>query len=267
MCKPILAAGLAALVVTSCNRDDRVMTLAEFCQSFSQRQCTNVARACLLPEADCLAVRQEACAAWAQDEQDLQRTFDPANTDACLSRVSAVFGLIEQNLAIDASNFRSIDTACERVFHGNARANEVCLVDADCSGTLNCDKGRCGSLRQVDPNAGCANTGEHCTKGYYCGGSSGVLLCTARPGLGAVCSEEVPCIENLRCDNGICADRLAIGFACQDDGECASGFCEPFALKCGADVRFAPGTPACQAYQAYQPPAGPVPVGQDASTD
>jgi hypothetical protein len=267
MCKPIFAAALAALVASSCNRDDRVMTLAQFCQSFSQRQCSNVASACLLPEADCLAARQAACAAGAQGEEDLQRPFDPANADACLSRVSAVFGLLKQNLAIDARSFRSIDTACERVFHGNAAANDICGFNADCSGTLACDKGRCGSLRQVEPSAGCANIGETCRQGYYCGGASGVLMCTARPGLGAACSEEVPCVENLRCNNGTCADRLVTGFACQDDGECASGFCEPFALKCGTDVRFAEGNLACQAYQVYQPPAGPVPVGQDASTD
>jgi hypothetical protein len=257
MNKPILAAALAALVVSSCNRDDSPMTRAEFCQSLSQRECTNVALACYLPEVECKAVRQATCTAWAQGEEDLQRPFDAANAGACLSRVSAVFGVLNQNLAIQASDFRSIDTACARVFHGNAQANDICGVNADCGGIMICDKGRCGTMRQVDPGAGCANVGEHCPQGYYCGGASGVWMCTARPGLGALCSEEVACVENLRCDNGICADRLDIGFVCQNDGECASSFCEPFALKCGTGVRFAEGTSACQA---YQPPSA-VPVG------
>jgi hypothetical protein len=257
MCKPILAFVVAALVVTNCSRDDRPMTRAEFCQDYSERECSAVAPACLEPEDDCLAARQASCTDRAQIEESAQRPFDPANAGACLSRVSAVFAVLKQNLAIGAKDYRSVDTACARVFHGNAAANQACGVDADCSGTLICDKGRCGSLRQVDPGAGCANIGEYCPQGYYCGGVSGLLMCTARPGLGAVCSTEVACLEDLRCYNGICADRLAIGLACQDDGDCASGFCEPFASKCGTDVRFADGTPACQAYQ----PTSAVPVG------
>ncbi|HJX54400.1 MAG TPA: hypothetical protein VJ801_16660 [Polyangia bacterium] len=263
MCKPILAAGLTALVVSNCGSGDLPMTPTEFCQSLSQRECANVALACYVPEVECKAVRQQQCADWVQGEEGLQRQFDSANAEACLSRVSAVFGLLKQNLAIDASNFRSIDTACERVFHGSARANDVCLVNADCSGTLKCDKGRCGSLRQVDPGAGCANIGEYCPQGYYCGSASGVWMCTARPGPGAECTPEVPCVENLRCDNGTCADRLALALACQADGECASAFCEPFVMKCGTGVRFAEESSACLAYQ----PSVAVPVGQDASTD
>lgn len=251
------------MFLAGCSGNDRPMTRAEFCQNYSERECSNVAPACLVPEADCLAARQAACADRAQIEESAQRSFDPANADACLSRVSAVFGVLNHNLAIEAEDYRSIDTACARVFHGNAAANEACGVDADCSGTLVCDKGRCGTWRQVDPGAGCANIGEYCPQGYYCGGASGVWMCTARSGLGAVCSPEVSCVENLRCDNGICADRLAIGLACQADGECASAFCEPFAMKCGTGVRFAEESSACKA---YQPPTA-VPAGQDASTD
>jgi hypothetical protein len=263
MCKPILAATLATLVVASCNRDDRPMTPADFCQDYSQRECSDVAPACLEPEDDCLTARQAACTDRAQLEESAQRPFDPANAGACLSRVSAVFSVLNHDLAIDAKDYRSIDTACARVFHGNATDNQACGVDADCSGTLVCDKGRCGTLHQVDPGAGCANIGEYCPQGYYCGLVSGVLVCAARPGLAAVCSPDIPCLEDLRCDSGICTDRLAIGLACQDDGDCASGFCEPFASKCGTDVRFAAGTPACQAYQ----PNSSTPVAQDASTD
>ena len=249
MCKPVLTVAVAALVATSCSRDGRPMTTADFCQDYSERECGDVAPACLEPEDDCLTARQAACTDRAQIEESAQRPFDPTNAGACLSRVSAVFGVLKQNLAITAKDYRSIETACARVFHGNAAANQACGVDADCSGTLMCNKGRCGTLRQVDPGAGCANIGEYCPQGYYCGVVSGVLVCTARPGLGAMCSPEVACLEDLRCDGGICADGLAIGVACQNDGDCASGFCEPFASKCGTDVRFANGTPACQAYQ------------------
>jgi len=253
----MLTAALAALVVTSCNRDDRPMTRTEFCQDYSERECSDAASACLVPEVDCLTARQAACADRAQIEESALRSFDPTNAEACLSKVSAVFSVLDHNLAIVAKDYRTIDTACARVFHGNAGPNDTCGVNADCSGTLICDKGRCGTWRQVDPGAGCANIGEYCPQGYYCGVVSAVLVCTARPGLGAICSPEVACLEDLRCDSGLCTDRLAIGLACQNDGDCASGFCEPFASKCGTDVRFADGTPACQA---YQPPSA-VPAG------
>ena len=257
MRKPILAAATAALVATSCGhndsaRDDRPMTRAEFCQDYSERECGNVAPACLITKIDCLAARQAWCTAWGQGEEDAlpPRPFDPRNADACLAKVSAVFGVLKSDLAIQAEDYRSIADTCERVFHGDANANGVCGVDADCSGTLVCDKGFCGSLSLVKPNAGCANIGENCPPGYYCGGDLGVPpLCTARPGLGAVCGAGVPCLEDLRCAGGICTPRLDVGFDCQSDGDCASGFCEPFVLKCGTAVRFAYGTPACLAYQ------------------
>ena len=227
------------------------MTRADFCQSYSENECSNVAPACLVTEADCQSVRQAWCMAWGQSEEDAQpsRPFDPQNAQACLSTVSAVFGALKSNLGIQASDYLSIDKACTRVFHGSAQANDTCGVDADCSGSMTCDKGRCGNAHQVDPGAGCANIGESCPPGYYCGGETGVFVCEVRPGAGANCGDGVPCLEDLRCASGVCAARLLIGTACQDDGDCASQFCEPFALKCGTDVRFADGTPACQAYQ------------------
>ena len=262
MRKPILAAATAALVALSCSHDDstrdaRPMTRAEFCQNYSERECADVVPACLVTEADCLAAQKAWCTAWGQGEEDAlpPRPFDPQNANACLAKVSAVFDVLKNNLAIQASDYGSIADACARVFHGDAKANETCAVDADCSGTLICNKDHCGTLSQVAPNAGCANIGEDCPQGYYCGGETGVLICTARPGSGGMCSVGVPCLEDLRCVGGICTDRLDIGFACQGDGDCVSGFCEPFVLKCATAVRFAPETPACQAYQPVSVPA------------
>jgi hypothetical protein len=196
-----------------------------------------------------MAARQAACADRAQNEEAAQRPFDPGNADACLAKVSAVFGVLKEGLAIPAKDYQSLVEECARVFHGDAKANDLCGVNADCSGTMVCDKGRCGTWRQVQPDTGCANIGEYCPQSYTCSRVSETWFCATRPGLGAECSPEGACLEDLRCDNGICAARLGIGFACQADGDCATGFCEPFALKCGNDVRFADTSPACQAYQ------------------
>jgi hypothetical protein len=41
--------------------------------------------------------------------------------------------------------------------------------------------------------------------------------------------------------------QLGIGADCTVDQDCSSGFCEPYALKCAQDVRFANGSAACTA--------------------
>jgi len=252
MTKTIFAAALAALFVASCGHDDPPITRTEFCQSYAERECSNVAVACLMLESDCMAVRQTRCTAWGQNEEDAvpPRSFDPQNANACLSKVSAVFGAIKGgDVAIPARDYRSVDESCARVFHGNGQdQKDTCSVDADCSGSLICDKGYCGTSHQVGPGEGCANIGESCPQGYFCGGAT-VLTCTVRPDSGASCGAGIPCLEDLRCSNGACVERLAGGSDCQTDGDCASRFCEPFALKCGADIRFANGSAACQAYQ------------------
>jgi hypothetical protein len=267
MCKPILAAALAAMVSTSCSHDEHggaaPMAQSEFCQHYSENECSNVVPACLVPEFDCMAASQLACEAKVQLQASPLRSFDPAEATACLAKVSAVFAVIKQQTAITAADFSSIDTACARVFHGSAKENESCQIQADCDGALICDRGYCGALQQVGPDKACANPGETCPQGYYCGDSSGLPVCTARPGLGEVCTDQIVCLEDLRCEGGVCTDRLPIGVSCQDDNECASNFCEPFERKCGADVRFAPESPACQAYSA----GGYTSSGPDASVE
>jgi hypothetical protein len=264
MCKFILVSGLVTLLFAACDPAEKPMTRYEFCQERATRECSSVAPACLVPEADCLSVRQPVCNSQAAAEDPI-RPFDPANAKACLEKVSAVYGVLDKNLAIDAKSFLSIDDACSRVFHGAAKANQVCGIDADCAGTPVCDKGHCGTRSSVGPGDGCANIGQTCPQGYWCDGSSGVALCAPRPGFGLACSEVVPCQETLRCANATCVARLALSVACQAHGDCVSGFCEPYASKCADSVRFADGTPSCRAYQSVGPARHPA--DQDASAD
>ncbi len=71
----------------------------------------------------------------------------------------------------------------------------------------------------------------------------------ARRGKGAACSTDSACLETLRCAEGVCTEGLKTGAECLADTDCATGFCEPFALRCGKDVRFGPEAPACMAFQ------------------
>jgi hypothetical protein len=245
------------LSLAACDGGGPPLTRAQFSQQVSERECSSVAPACLVGEDDCVTARQTLWTSFARDEETAGRPFDEANAGPCLAKVKAVYGVLAKNLAIRAKDYRNLGDSCGRVFHGGASANEPCTIDADCTGDLICDKGRCGSLRQVTPGGGCANIGEYCVQGYVCEDSSGVWTCVARRGKGAACSADSTCLESLRCADGVCTDGLAIGAPCLADTDCASAFCEPFALRCGNDVRFAPETPACLAFQPGAPAQNP----------
>jgi len=240
-----------------------ITTSVQFCQEYSSRECKNVATACNFPEGDCLSSRAAACTTWAEQSETAGRVFVPANAGPCLNRVEQVFDVLKNSLAIDASDYRSIGTACKRVFQGSAGANEPCTVDEDCEDSLICDKGLCGTAQMVRAESACANIGEYCPGGYFCSGGSGneIWLCTVRNSANSACDGTAPCMETLRCASGVCTARLAIGLSCEMDSDCSSGFCEPFAQKCGTDVRFADGTPACQAYEGNAPTSGGVDAG------
>jgi hypothetical protein len=256
----LVMTGLAA-----CGSGSKEMTVAEFTQKISQNECANVVAACLVTETDCLSTRQAYWSQVASQEASTGRPFDPDTAEQCLAKTKTVYSALEKGLAIGANEYRDFLKSCRRIFHGPAKLNELCAVDTDCTGSLVCDKQHCGNLTEVGPGKGCANIGEYCSQGYTCQLGQGIFACVAKASKGVACTSDESCLEALRCTGGVCADGLGVGFACLADEDCATGFCEPFALKCGSDIRFASGSPACQAYQATTA-AAPV-VSPDASVD
>ena len=226
------------------------MTVAEFTQALSKNECKSVVSACLIPETDCLSTRQAYWSQVASEEAKAGRPFDPKNADACLSKVRSVYAALDKGMAIKAADYRDMKHACGRVFHGTSALNGLCAVDADCVDDLICDKQHCGNAIEVGPGKGCANIGEYCSQGFVCETSRGIAMCVARANKEAACTSDDSCLEALRCAGGVCVEGLGIGVACEADEDCDSGFCEPFAFKCGNDIRFASGSPACQNFQA-----------------
>ncbi len=267
----ILALALFGSLVGACGSDDdSVLTRQQFCQEKARRECADVVPACLIPEVECRASREAACNTQAAIDLSAQRTFSPSNAATCLSKVGDIFGKLNRGaVALTADEWRQQKAACERVFQGSALLNQKCNQTTDCSGILVCDRGYCGSPKRVSAGAGCANTGEYCEPGNYCSNDARPL-CTVRLGFGGACSATVPCLENLRCDLsgavGMCSTLFTDSSPCLSDGDCASGFCEPFALRCSHDVRFASGTPACTAFASSSPSRGSA-VSSDAAVD
>jgi hypothetical protein len=255
--------------VGSCGGDDgSALTRQQFCQEKAKRECADVVPACLITEVECRASREAACNNEAGIDLSAQRTFSPSNAATCLGKVSEIYGKLDRGaVALTADDWRLLKTGCERVFQGSALLNQACNQTTDCSGPLVCDRGYCGSPKKVSAGAGCANTGEYCEPGNYCSNEPRAL-CTVRLGFGGACSATVPCLENLRCDRAaaMCTTLLADSSPCLSDSDCASGFCEPFALRCSHDVRFASGTPACIAFASSSPSRGSA-VSSDAAAD
>lgn len=235
------------LAIAGCNSVSG-MSEDEFCKEYAKRECAKVATFCSFMPSSCEPVRVTACKAMAAGSKTGARQFNPDNAQRCLDQVNTAYA----TLPIDAVRLSALDKACSRVFEGKAAAAEACTVDYDCTKDLVCDKGRCGTPRVVAAGGMCANFGESCPAGEYCGNASGFYMCARRPALGAACSASQPCVEDLRC-TGTCAARLDIGATCASDDECKSSYCNVYVpagspRKCGPGLTFSDGSPSCQAF-------------------
>jgi len=246
---------LAPLLAMGCGDENKQLGPSDFTTEYAKRMCEGVSSACLIPTVSCTAGQLAARAVADQAAVAAGRVFMPANAEVCLAKVSTVYGQLKQQhlVGLTASDLQAVNGACVDVYRGQQLSRAPCAADQDCVSGLICDAskgtptGLCAAKSEVLEGAGCANLGETCKPGLYCGNSTGVFACEARPGLAAACDAAKPCLESLRCAAGICVAQLDGGFPCASDQDCSTGFCEPYAHKCADDVRFAQGTPACQA--------------------
>jgi hypothetical protein len=246
--RPLPLFGTSLLVVMlGCHAEQLPLTPNQYFQQRANAVCSAVTSACLVPLPTCTAGRVAEYTAEYQAALSAVRDFIPDNAEACLTKVKDVYGKLDQGaVALKAADYLAMEASCANVYRGASAANGVCAEDVDCIGTLVCDKGFCGTPKLVAPGAGCANIGEHCPTGSYCSSATGVWLCTPESDLQGSCVQS-PCLESLRCAAGVCVARLDIAAACTGDGDCASGFCEPYAHQCAEDIRFANHSAACVA--------------------
>jgi hypothetical protein len=201
----------------------------------------------------CIAEQLSVRSGVDQSAVALGRSFVQASADECLKTVDSVYGKMRDGQkSLKESELETLKQVCNQVYRGGKLANQECGADEDCVSGLVCDlgkggpSGRCGTKTVVLQGAGCANVGEICPLGFFCGNSDGVWVCQPKLGLAAAC-DAAPCLENLRCSGGICVSLLTDGQACTVGDECASGFCEPYVRLCAEDVGFAPGSISCLA--------------------
>jgi hypothetical protein len=250
----VLVPVLGTLLALGCGEENKSLTAADFDNQYAKDICAAVTPACLIPETACTASQLLSRVQQDQEAMSNYWLFSPSNAQTCLNQVNSTYGKLRGGtVALKAADMHSVDQACKDVYRGTRVANEACNVDKDCVANLICDHskgtlgGRCGAPSTVMEGGGCANIGEVCPAGSYCGNSAGVFVCQPKFDLGAACSETVPCLESLRCAGGLCITQLGIGEVCAADLDCATNFCEPYALRCAEDVRFANGSAACLA--------------------
>jgi hypothetical protein len=242
--------GIVIFFIPSCSDETPSTTQVQFCDQYAQALCSEVSAACLFPINGCIANRANECFAQASTAAALGQSYVATKADLCLNKVTEVYSKLRKGaVALKPTDLESVISTCKQVYQGNRRQNESCVEDADCLEGLICDKGRCGTSVLLAPGSGCANIGERCTEGYFCGPTDGVLACISKVGVNSACNTDVPCLESLRCHDGLCVSRLLIGEPCLFHHDCASNFCEPYAVKCANDVRFANGSAACLALQ------------------
>lgn len=246
----LASAGVVTALAAACQREDAATTVEAFCADRAQAECERLQGPCALPALDvCVATRRRACAEWATVLNVGMHKFRSQRTRECLDKVRLTLGASVPVAAID-----DVDATCARVFEGAATVNATCAYDFDCVSPLTCDGikgGLCSTRREVVSGGGCANPGEVCRAGEFCGPlvtaqGTTLLVCTARSGLGAACSSARPCLETLRClPDGACGPRLGIGNACASDDDCATSFCDPYVRVCADGLHFAPGSASC----------------------
>jgi hypothetical protein len=238
---------LVAALLVGCGGDPAPLTPSQYFQQRADAVCSAVERACLLDVARCSTARLGEYMAEANAAVGSFREFIPVNAEACIAKTREVYGKIRDGMvAMPPADYQAVQVLCGNVYRGATAENGPCHVNADCLGSLVCDKGYCGTPKLVVAGGGCANIGEYCPAGSYCSPGNGVWMCTSKVGLLASCLAS-PCLESLRCAAGFCAARLPIGEACLRDDECQEGICHPYAAKCAADIRFADGNSACLA--------------------
>jgi hypothetical protein len=239
-------------------------TVASFCEDLAEAECQVVGRCATVTMDACVAQRSSVCMTFAtQAQAGGIRVFTPGNMGDCINRTRAAYG---SSNPITPSTLAEIERACNYVFQGSKMMlSDACANRYECAGTTNgtvvCDKDLC-AMASAPKAAGmpCSDPGATCVMGNYCTQNmAGVFVCTARVNTGGTCNDTTPCLENLRCMAGSCAERASAGGPCSSSGDCgvSAPYCDPFAGNiCTSGLLFAPNSPSCQAFGGMQQPTG-----------
>ncbi len=239
----LTAVAFLGAVVAACSSDDdfRYPSTDAFCSAKADAECTNVAAPCGKTASDCKTARSAACTSSANTATSQGRKYKPPSADGCIDKTKALYEL----RTIPPEKETEQREVCERVFEGSKARNERCSGPYDCQASLVCDKGVCATKVVKNLDDPCANPGEVCATGAYCGTLDGLMRCLAKKDRDQLCGPDAPCKESLRCV-GTCRDKFNAGDVCGASEECADAapYCDPVQKRCVAKT-FSAGNAAC----------------------
>jgi hypothetical protein len=227
--------------------------VGSFCEQLAAKECgSKAATNCGATAAACKSTRLAACTEWTtaiQTAFSTTRSFTSGNIGACLNKVGAIY----DKSPIAPADKAEVQDACQRVFSGSKKKNEVCATDYECGSGLICDPSLllCAqktTLQLQDPCG--AVPGAYCAAGLYCTLPVGLTLkvCVAKKAMGEACDTANPCSESLRCDavTATCKKKADNTEPCTTDSDClaTAPYCDPYFTPVTCDSGFIPARKA-----------------------
>jgi hypothetical protein len=242
---------LAIGLIGGCSGGGKAKTEEDFCLEKTTAECQSVSNKCATLVDPCVTGRVPVCQQFvAEAKASGTRFFVPGNINNCVSKSKSTYA---KNGAITPADLDALDDVCNYVFQGNAMDRQACTVKYDCLDKSEiCDKGRCAKRVEKSKGELCGNPGEVCKTGSFCQLMDGnIWECAERAAENKVCSDDVPCKEELRCSLGSCTKRAGNLASCGSDEDCEAAvpYCDPYAgNKCTSGLLFGPGSTSCTVF-------------------
>jgi hypothetical protein len=261
--------GATVLVAVACSNSTPPpdSTITEFCNDWASAWC-QVSSSCEIEESSCLTYQNQTCQTYASERTTGTRQYSQPGGKACINALNQAFG--NGAMSVSTQTVLAFRDTCERAFPGSALENQTCTTDYDCTDDLVCDEGYgqtssvCSKVTMKNLNDPCADPGDECQGDTYCAsnGSMPVPVCTPTPGLGAACSDTVPCSSGEFCaPAGFCVnDEVQGQEGCTNDDQCGSGlFCDTYPPSaCVNALTFSRGGIDCQGIDGTDMMTSPV---------
>ena len=245
----LLAAVGVAAGLAGCSTDatDPYPSADSYCSARADAECAQVAASCGATVDACKTKRKTLCTDAATKATSAGRAYASSQVQGCIDKTKEIYA--KRNITPDDLTVQN--ETCEKVFAGSIAKGKSCTQAFDCAGGLICDRGVCAEKSTKSLGDGCANPGEVCATGSFCGkGTNDFQQCLAKKTTGEACSDKLPCNENTRCGAGVCVDRLGPGQTCTVDLDCGTQapLCDPGSKKCAAGLQLAIGTATCKEF-------------------
>lgn len=231
---------------------DKYPTYDAMCEDVAAQEC-QVALLCNTTVETCKVPRKKLCLDAASTAIQGGRKYTPTRADDCVNKTKDTYSA----KVVTPAMLAALSDTCQRVYAGTSDKGAACKVDYDCSGSNICDKGFCGQKTEKKKGEGCANPGEICETGTFCltQAQGAVRICTSKKAKGDPCDPtNSPCLEDLRCNNAVCMDRVGNGGQCGGNEDCSSAapYCDTALPNkiCTLGLSFASGAADCKAFGA-----------------